>query len=579
MKCRLPFVVGLAALLSLLAVTEPAFGQCPPQTNVVDTLFNADGSPAEGRVVIAWPTFQAGNCQVVSGQISVTVTAGALSVPLYPNDASTPAGTSYRVTYYLKSGRITTEYWVVPVSGSSVSLAIVRSPSVPAPAVMVSQAQVTNLVADLSGKLELPLSCPAGKFLQANGSVTPPQVACVDGTGAPLASSSQSGTVKTDVDAADPLVYTKSTADTLLAGKAPTTHTHTASQTTSGVFDPSRLPAPTSSTLGGVQSGTCSGTDKLNGISTAGGLLFGTDQVGSGGGGSQHQVNSTDLISNSTINFEDTATISFSNPSAGSVQATLQDSSVSSAKLAVAGPSSAQLSGLDDDNIAAGALSPNRIAGTAEITASKGAANGYAALNSSTLVVQNPANAQATPAASKIPIADGAGKLDDGWLSANVSLLGSSISLASEVTGTLPLTNVDPIPAVFVVLNNSASSLSPADGATHFIGMASPAFTADTAYQQLWIIPLASTVTTLRVQTNCGTAGSGESITFTLRKNAADTAITGTGTWNAADTTQSFTGSVAYAAGDKLSVKMVFPSFATNPATCRPIVTITGTIP
>ena len=44
-----------------------------------------------------------------------------------------------------------------------------------------------------------------------------------------------------------------------------------------------------------------------------------------------------------------------------------------------------------------------------------GVASGLATLSAGTLVVENPANATATPTASKIPIADGAGKLD-GWL-------------------------------------------------------------------------------------------------------------------------------------------------------------------
>jgi hypothetical protein len=48
---------------------------------------------------------------------------------------------------------------------------------------------------------------------------------------------------------------------------------------------------------------------------------------------------------------------------------------------------------------------------------SKGAASGYASLNGSTLVVENPANATATPTASKIVMADGSGKID-GWVSA-----------------------------------------------------------------------------------------------------------------------------------------------------------------
>lgn len=435
-------LIARTLLLALLcAAAGSVSAQCPPQTSVADTIYNADGSPAEGRVVIAWPTFQAGSCQVVAGQMSVKVAAGALSVPLYPNESSTPSGTSYRVTYYLQSGRVTTEYWVVPASATPVSLALVRSSSVPVPAVMVSQAQVTNLVGDLARKVELPTACAAGKFLQATGAGVPPQVTCVDGTGAPLASPALSGTVKTDVSEPDPLVYTKASTDGLLAGKAAASHPHAAADITSGVLDPGRVPVPTSATLGGVKSAACSGTDKVNGISTAGGILCGTDQTGGGTGGSQHQVNGLNLAANDPVSFQDSATIAFTNPALGIVEATLRDSSVTATKLAASSPSAAQLSGIDDDNIPPGALSANRVAGVAEVQANKGSANGYPSLNASLLVVQNPAAAQSTPAALKIPIADGTGKLDDAWLSSNVSLLGSSISLANEVTNVLSLLN------------------------------------------------------------------------------------------------------------------------------------------
>ncbi len=46
----------------------------------------------------------------------------------------------------------------------------------------------------------------------------------------------------------------------------------------------------------------------------------------------------------------------------------------------------------------------------------KGAASGVASLNGSTKVVEDPANAQTTAAASKIPLADGSGKISNGWL-------------------------------------------------------------------------------------------------------------------------------------------------------------------
>ena len=418
----------------LFATANFALADCPPKTTVSDTIYNADGSAASGRLVIAWPTFLIGPCQVVAGQTTVSIVNGALNVAIFPNDGAVPTGTSYRVTYYLKSGRVTTEYWVVPASPTPIALALVRTAAVPVPSVMFSESQVTNLIADLAKKVELPPVCPAGKFLQATAS--PPQVVCVDGTGAPLAGTSTSGTVKTDVDETDPRVYVKTTVDSLLAAKANLPHTHDAAALTSGILDPARLPVPTSTSLGGVRSGTCTGTDKVTGISTAGAILCGVDETG--GGGSLHKVNGTNVADNSVINFEDSATISWSNPSAGNLKSEISDSSITAAKLAVAFPSAAQLSGLGDANISSGSLSPDRIVGTAEVVTNKGAAGGYAALDGLGKVVQDPASAQTTPAAGKIPLADGAGKLADGWLGANVSLLGQAIDLASEVEGILP---------------------------------------------------------------------------------------------------------------------------------------------
>jgi len=56
------------------------------------------------------------------------------------------------------------------------------------------------------------------------------------------------------------------------------------------------------------------------------------------------------------------------------------------------------------------------LSGTYQVVSEKGAANGYASLNTSSLVVENPANATATPTASKIPIAEADGNLANGWI-------------------------------------------------------------------------------------------------------------------------------------------------------------------
>ena len=181
MFARIRFTwLAICAIACVCALTTPAAAQCPAKTTVADTLNNADGSLASGRVTIAWPTFVIGTCQVIAGQTTVTVASGAFSAQLYPNTTAVPSGTSYRVTFALKSGRVTTEYWVVPASAVPVVLAMVRSPSVPVPAMMFGEAQVTNLVSDLAKKIELPSPCSAGKVLESNGSSTPPQVNCVD---------------------------------------------------------------------------------------------------------------------------------------------------------------------------------------------------------------------------------------------------------------------------------------------------------------------------------------------------------------------------------------------------------------
>ena len=267
MSKRIRFVrLALSTIAWSCVLATSAAAQCPAKTTIADTLYNADGSLASGRVTIAWPTFLIGSCQVIAGQTTVTVANGTFSVQLYPNTSSSPSGTSYRATFALKSGRITTEYWVVPATAASVALATVRAPSVPVPAVMLGQAQVTNLVASLTRKIELPSPCPSGKVLESNGSSTPPQVNCVDP---------------------------------------------------------------------------------------------------SGGSGPQHQVNGTNLASNNPVNFQDTASIAFTNTGAGNVQAAIKDGAVTAAKLAVSSPSAVQLAGVGDNNIVAAALSPNRVVGTA----------------------------------------------------------------------------------------------------------------------------------------------------------------------------------------------------------------------
>ena len=71
-----------------------------------------------------------------------------------------------------------------------------------------------------------------------------------------------------------------------------------------------------------------------------------------------------------------------------------------------------------------------------EAAINKGSPNGYAALNSSGTVSQNPANATNTPTLGKIPIADGSGKLD-GWITDATSSAKGKVQLTDTAGGSL----------------------------------------------------------------------------------------------------------------------------------------------
>jgi trimeric autotransporter adhesin len=88
----------------LVAVAMP--GQELPLTTVQDTVFRADGTPAQGTLLISWPAFTTASDQAVAGgTTSVTLgPGGALSVGLVPNANATPINTVYTVVYQLDDG-------------------------------------------------------------------------------------------------------------------------------------------------------------------------------------------------------------------------------------------------------------------------------------------------------------------------------------------------------------------------------------------------------------------------------------------------------------------------------------------
>lgn len=92
---------AVARAVPRVALAIPQSG--PTLTNVIDTVYRADGTTAQGELVITWPTFvEASGTAVSEGVLNVTLGAnGALNVALAPNAGANPAGMYYTVVYQL----------------------------------------------------------------------------------------------------------------------------------------------------------------------------------------------------------------------------------------------------------------------------------------------------------------------------------------------------------------------------------------------------------------------------------------------------------------------------------------------
>ncbi len=167
-----------------------------------------------------------------SGQINDG--AGNLWLDLIPNAGAVPTDSYYVVTINIQ-GRVHAEIWIVP-DLATVSVETVRQAQPPSPT--SSGLDLTNA----TGLLGLAhggtgqASWTAARCVRINNLGNALESASGDcGTGggsAPIASATVSGTVKTDTTAADPVVYLKTSADTLLAGKASSVHPHSESDVT-----------------------------------------------------------------------------------------------------------------------------------------------------------------------------------------------------------------------------------------------------------------------------------------------------------------------------------------------------------
>jgi trimeric autotransporter adhesin len=175
-------------LATLSAIEGRAAAQTIVTTQVLDTVYLANGTAATGTVLISWPSFTtAGGSSVPAGSTSVTIgTGGAFSVQLVPNAGSTPMGSYYTVVYHLGDGSVTREYWVVPAQVGSVTVGAIRSSVLPTSVAMqtVSKSYVdTAIAAAITGHPADTIAEPY--VLRAGDTMTGPLVLPADPT-APL---------------------------------------------------------------------------------------------------------------------------------------------------------------------------------------------------------------------------------------------------------------------------------------------------------------------------------------------------------------------------------------------------------
>lgn len=124
-KLRQLFSIALAAaILTTCALAQSNL------TQIRDTIYNADGTPFNGTVVLTWVGFSTGTSSTVSPlSTSARIYNGALSVLLVPSTTAS-AGSYYQVVYYSNNGTTSwSETWSVPVSSTALTVSAVRTSS------------------------------------------------------------------------------------------------------------------------------------------------------------------------------------------------------------------------------------------------------------------------------------------------------------------------------------------------------------------------------------------------------------------------------------------------------------------
>lgn len=241
--------------LTLAAIT--ACAALMGQTTITDTLRVAPGNGLfAGRMVVTAPEMVIGTTTYAPSTQTYTITSGAVSVSLMPNDAALPTGTSYGVQFYPSSGSLGwAETWYVPTSGTALKISDVRTRSVTSPNVArLPLVQLGNVAA--SGKILMSDGTkwaasdpptPAASGVRSFFSGTAPIVynsstgafSCPTcGTGATWGSIT--GTLSAQADLQSALDGKSASSHAHSGIYAPVSHAHSAADVTSGTLGLSR---------------------------------------------------------------------------------------------------------------------------------------------------------------------------------------------------------------------------------------------------------------------------------------------------------------------------------------------------
>jgi hypothetical protein len=144
-------LAGLLLAGIVLAGRAPQ-AQAQATVNVTDTI--VAGSPpaaVSGRLEITWDGFTSDDdFQIAAGYKNVDFAAGDIDIEFVPNAGSTPAGTSYRVKYYLP-GQSFTETWVIPGGPGPYTILQVKVSEPPTPLTTLNASQITGLLPEAHG--------------------------------------------------------------------------------------------------------------------------------------------------------------------------------------------------------------------------------------------------------------------------------------------------------------------------------------------------------------------------------------------------------------------------------------------